>query len=221
MSDIFFSSGLVASTEVITLSTWLNHPVDGRTPIDRQFRLNWLRTSESTLELTHGGHVLDTRNAGTYVDNTIFDSFQNILQMNFMPLCEKHGIGPDSTLIALVRTTIKDMPVLALDDAFPGPRTRYDEDENQRSIKKNIEREAKGWHGRYWRRVPEGWGIKIPNEFAHEPGQPSHLIPTLRDREVASIVVWDSKRGMPRDPEDVIAIKTDLQARFGSALGLI
>lgn len=221
MSDILFSSGLVASTEVIDLSAWFNHPIDGRTLIDRQFRLHWLRTSESTLELDHGGHVLDTRNGGAYVDNTIFDSFQSILQRSFMPLCEKHGIGPDSTLIAQVRTTIKDMPVLALDDAFPCPRTGYDNEQARRSMKENAEREAKGWHGRYWRRVPDGWGIKIPNEFARDPGQPSHTIPPLLERQVASIVTWDSKRGMPRIPEDVAAIKADLQARFGAAIVMV
>jgi hypothetical protein len=69
--------------------------------------------------------------------------------------------------------------------------------------------------------IPDDWGIKHPNEFAHERGQPSHRIARLKGRDVAERVVWHS--GIAEEPTEsrLEALRIAFAEEFGpSALEL-
>ena len=202
--------GQPAATESIVLSSWLSHPLSDLALIDHAFDVCWVRESSSTMRILHGGREIDCH-FSTYGDGRILDSFSPVLAHVYTPFVARHRVDGSSTLEAQVVTTILDHPRLRVTD--PVVASLYGNGYTlQSALEDRPNMVAKG--GDIYAPIPENWGVRVANAFAHETGQRSHLVRALEPRIVAeACVVWHSRReGVP----DATAIQSDLLARYAT-----
>lgn len=201
----------VVQIEDLVLSSSVHHPLQGRTIIEHTFKIHWLRESCSTMRLVHGDVPLDAA-FGVYRDWSGFDSFASVLENIYLPFVARHALTPASSLRAEVVTSIVDYPYLPIDD--PTVERLFGHHDSLRWALDDLPRSrAAGME--IYAGISDDWGIKRANEFAHERGQPAHLIARVQHRDVAERVVWHS--GMATEPSAAHreALRAALAEEFG------
>ena len=178
-------------------------PLRGYTLHPFEFDVHWVRATQSRDELRHDDALVAGFASGLCEDHSGFDSFKALLGERFERKCEELRLTPQSDLVLVVRTTVWDIPVLALDARLPLPCDASDHARIDMARRRNELAAEAARPMRAWLDIPSGWGVFESDRVGrHEDAYTvSDGIVPLQRREVASLSVWDSRKGLAQEQD--------------------